>query len=458
MRAKTRWIAPVLLLFLPFCKTATYTNAPKPDERYTSQEEKPLVSTIVIPVDISMEDLVRSINIRVQGTLYEDLSYSDNGNDGLMLKAVKARDITLFFSGQTIKYKVPLKLWIKKDLLVTDVEAEGELDLNLKTNFSINPDWSLRTTTEVEYHEWAVKPYLRTGLGNLSIESIANLVLNKSKKTLSQTLDRIVSQQLSLKPFVQEAWDALQQPTLLSEEYQMWMKNTPMSIGMTPITTDFNNIRARIAVDCINDVQAGSKPAFRPNTPLPNLRLLDEAPDDFQMRISTEVPFAEAERLAQKSMFGQEFSSGKRKVRVDNIQLWGNNDKIVVNTRLSGSFNGNIYFIGRPVYNAQRNRVEMADLDFHVDTRNFLHRTASWLFQGTIKRQMTAAMQFPLDEDIRELRATVQQSLERYEIQPGVVLRGTVDSLTVESTRVTQKGIRVDLFSQGKLLVEVKGL
>ena len=448
----------VAILLFPFCKTARITDAPKPPENYTPADEPPLVSTIAIPVNISIQDLVNSLNSRLNGkALFEDLSYTDNGNDGLMLTIWKSQNITMFLSGNTIKYRLPLKLWMKKSLLVTDAEAEAELALNMKTTFNINEDWSLGTQTEVEYHEWLSKPKLKTGVGDISIETLANLALNRSKKTLSQTLDRYVSQQLTLKPYVEQVWTALQEPILLDSAYRMWVKTTPTSIGMTPVATDWNNIRATIAVECLNDVTFGEKPWFRENSSLPNLLHIADAPDGYQVRIATDVPFPEAERLARNMMIGQVFESGKNKVKVEDIQLWGNNDKLVVNSKLSGSFNGNIYFIGRPEFNPQKNQIEVRDLDFHVDTRNFLMRSAAWLFSGAIKNQMKKAMVFPLDENIRELKSSVQASLEHYELSPGVLLTGTVDSVTVENTRITPTSIRVNLFSKGRLNVDVKG-
>lgn len=287
-----------------------------------------------------------------------------------------------------------------------------------KTTYTLNADWSLNTYTEVEYHEWLTKPVLKTGLGNVGIETIANLALNRSKKTLSQTLDRTISQQFTLKPYVQEAWNALQAPVLLDEQYRMWVKTTPISIGMTPLVSDWTTIRAKIAVDCLNDVTFGEKPTFRENSNLPNLTHINDAPEEFQVRIATDVPFAEAERLAKTMMVGQVFESGNNKVTVDDIQLWGNNDRVVVNSKLSGSFNGNIYFIGKPVMNVEKNRIEVTDLDFHTDTRSFLLKSASWLFSGPIKKRMREAMTFPLDENISELKKSVQQTLNYYPISP----------------------------------------
>lgn len=444
-----------------FCKTTKTTDAPKPAEQYNVGTDIPAVpSTLTIPVHLSVDELVRSLNTRLSGkALFEDYSFDDNNHDGLMMNAWKSQDISLFFSGNTVKYRVPVKLWIKKELIFgATAEAEAELALNLKTSFTINADWSLSTQTEVEYHEWLRNPVLKTGIGDISVETIANLALNKSKKTLSKTLDQYVSQQISLKPYVQQAWEAIQQPVLLDETYRMWSKTTPLSIGITPLTTYNNALSTKIAVECLNDVSFGEKPVFRENSSVPNLTLLQDAPDDFQMRFATDVPFAEAERLAKNMMVGQVFESGKKKVKIEDLALWGNNDRVVVNSKLSGSFNGNIYFIGRPAFNAEKNQIEVKDLDFHVDTRNMLMRSASWIFQGTIKRKMMQSMVFPLESQITELKSSVQQTLYNYEIQPGITLHGVLDSVAVQDTRVTPTGIRVDLLSVGKVDVDVKGL
>lgn len=444
-----------------FCKTTKYTNAPQPTEQYNVTEDiAPVPSTLNIPVGISVDELLRSLNARLSGkALFEDYSFEDNGHDGLMMNAWKSQDITMFFSGNTVKYRIPLKLWMKKELVFgSSAEAEGELALNFKTSFSINPDWSLSTETVVEYHEWLNRPVLKTGIGDISVETIANLVLNRSKKTLSKSLDQYVSQQINLRPYVQETWEAIQKPILLDETYRMWSKTTPLSIGITPLSTYNNTLQTKIAVECLNEVSFGEKPTFRENSTLPNLSLLTEAPDDFQMRFATDVPFAEAERLAKNMMVGQVFESGKKKVKVEDLVLWGNNDRIVVNTKLSGSFNGQIYFIGRPEFNALKNQIEVKDLDFQVDTRNFLLRSASWIFQGPIKKKMAASMTFPLEQNIASIKNSVQQALSSYPIQPGITLYGALDSVAVQDTRVTPTGIRVNLFSTGKVNVDVKGL
>ena len=212
MKFLSRISLMMAMSLLSFCKTAKYADAPKPPEQYAYTPEAPLISTIAIPVTISINDLTASLNKRLNGVLYEDNSFYDNNNDGLMFRATKTQPISLYLSGQTIKYKVPLKIWLRKSLFIGSAEAEGELALNLKTTFSLNPDWSIATVTDLEYYEWISKPVLKTGIGDISIETISNIAINQSRKTLTQTLDRVVGQQFSLRPYVQEAWTALQEP------------------------------------------------------------------------------------------------------------------------------------------------------------------------------------------------------------------------------------------------------
>lgn len=442
------------------CAAPKITNAPKPQESYNKYEDTPLLSYLTVPVLITVDDLVYSLNRSTSGeALYEDFSYTDNNNDGLMLSIWKSRDISLSFYGNTIKYRIPLKIWVKKDLLFgAAAEAEGELALNFKTTYRLNADWTIATQTEVEWHEWMTRPVLKTGLGSISVETIANVALNRSKRAIAQALDEYVSEEINLRPYIQSAWNAIQEPVLLDEQYQMWTKTTPVSISMTPIQTVGNAIQAKIAIECLNDVTFGKEPVFRPNSVLPGLTLVDDVPEEFMMQFAAEVPFSEAERLAREAMAGQTFESGKKKVKIEDVRLWGSDDRVVVNTRLSGSFNGEIYFIGKPQFNAMDNAVEVKDLDFHVDTKNTLLRSASWLFKGPIRKKMAAAMKFPLAENIGAVRSSAQEALTNYEIQPGILLNGRLDSVGVQQVRVTPAGIRADLFSKGKVGVDVKGL
>ncbi len=447
------------MLFTPFwAKTRAQdvaANAPAPAEQYDALADKPLVSTINIPVNITRTELETAINKKLVDLIYEDADLAD---DGLQLRVWKIQPITMSLSGNEIRYRVPVNIWVKKDLTFTAAEVSGDLALNFRTVFNIREDWSLETWTAVESHEWLKKPKLLTSVWDIPVESLANLVLNKSKGDLTASIDRLVREQMSLRPSVQAAWDALQTPSLLSEDYKMWVKTTPISLALTPLRSEDEVIKTNIGVEAISEVTVGTQPAFRPNSTLPAFRFSNFTKDDFAVQVRTDVPFGEAEALAQKMMVGQIFTEAGRTVKVEDIKLYGQNDKLVVETKLSGAFKGKIYFTGVPAFDSTSNSILMQDFDYELDTKSFLFKSASWLFSGAIRRMMEKSLAFPMAENMASLRTTIAQTLERYEVQPGITLTGALDDLRFERTFLTKGSIRLDMSARGRLNLEVKGL
>ena len=113
-------------------------------------EERPedLTSYLNIPIKISLKSLEQSINNQLEGIIYEDKDMQDG--DNMMVRAEKKEDIKLSVDSQSIKYKLPLGLWIKYDIGISNVEADGDIALDFKTSFKITEDWKVETITEVE--------------------------------------------------------------------------------------------------------------------------------------------------------------------------------------------------------------------------------------------------------------------------------------------------------------------
>jgi len=116
-----------------------------------------------------------------------------------------------------------------------------------------------------------------------------------------------------------------------------------------------------------------------------------------------------------------------------------------------------VYLLGKPRYNGPRNRIELEDVDFDFGTKRFLMRSAAWLFKGYLRRQVEENLNFYLDYNLEEIKQTIQQELARYEVAPGVVLRGDLNELGVQHTWIAPDGIRVQVVLAGRLAVLVGG-
>jgi hypothetical protein len=450
-----------ILLFSCFtafyaCKTTSQTpiQPVAPVESYDNISDAPLPSTVVIPVSLEAVEIENTINKKINGVLLEDYSYD---GDNTMMKVMKSNWINVWFDGQNAFYRVPVSIWVKRNLTISELELTGEIALKFKTFFKINENWTVETYTNVEGYDWIKQPIAKAGI-EMNVTSIANMVIERQKATLSALIDKQVRDNFNMKDEIQKVWNTVQQPVKLNDEFKTWVKITPKAIKIKPISTANNTFATAIGIESLAEVLIGDQPAFRPNTYLPYFQYADLIGNDFLINVGTDIPFTEAEGMAKKTLLGQEFGEGNKKVKVEDIRMYGQGDKMVVETKLSGTYNGNVYSTGKPFYNPETKSMEVQDLDFELDTKNVLFKGANFLFHKKLATKLKESMKFPISEQLGQLKGTIQQSLTNYVIAQGIVMNGTVEELELDKTMLTSTSIKIHLKSKGKLNLAVKGL
>jgi len=444
----------VALAHLLACKSSQPLE--RPAERY---EERAVTtpSIVNIPIAINIAELERTLNQQLPAVLYEDNDMNDG--DRMMLRALKQGTIRLRIDSQKVKYQVPLTLWIRYNAGITDLEASGEVELDMSTEFNINPDWTLTTKTELTNHRWMREPNLRMGMVTLPVGSVMNVVLRNSRHYLTDMIDRQVSESLQLETLIGSVWAQMFDPMLLAEEYNTWLTVNPMRLAMTPLQTQGDSVSTTIVVESMPEIKVGERPRrLTVAPPLPPFQTVARSQDDFLINLTTEVSYQAAERLARAQLTGQTFESGKYAVTVEDIEIYGSGNNLVVNTRLSGSYNGSIYLAGEPVYNARKNTIEVEDLDFTLETKNFLHRSGSWLLKGSIRRSIEENMRFLLDYNLDDIKRQIQQQLDHYRVTEGIVLNGQLRELNIRNVYLTPQAIMVNVGLTGGVNLHVSAV
>ena len=452
MTNATRVLIFFLLLVFSACKTS---KPARPAEYYEKLELETQISTINIPIRIYKNELLQSINRQLGETLYEDNNLAD---DGLMIRAKKKDNISIEINGQEIRYRVPVDLWVKKDVMISYIEAEGSLALNFTTRFNIKNDWSLETTTQISGYEWLRKPVAKLGFANLEITPIANVFLNQVKGELARSIDSEVKDVLDLRKEIEAAWAELQQPVLLSDEYASWLMLNPQSIGMTPLIADGNMIQSTIVVETKPFISLGETPLAGKSVQLPSFSYRSADNEDFTLFLDADIPFKEAERITKQNMVGEQFSYGKKTVTVEDIELYGQGNRLVVNTKVKGSYNGNVYFVARPEYNARKNKIDLKDVDFEFSTQKALLKSASWLFKGPMKKKVQESLNFYLNYNLEDTKSMIQKEMQNYQLAPGISMTGLLQELSVSQVYIAAEAIRVRIGLKGNLKLDVKSL
>jgi hypothetical protein len=441
-----------LLLIAEGCKTS---KAARPEEFYNPDITEVEPSVINLPLKFYKTELLKAINDKIGDMLYEDTNLKD---DGMAMRAKKRENITIDINDKEISYRVPVDIWIKKDVMVSMVEAEGALALEFTTKYNIKPDWSLETQTELKNHKWLKEPVVKLGFADLPITSIANMVLKQSRTSFAKSIDAEVKNLFDLRKEMETAWKEMQDPFLLSDEYKTWLLMNPQSVGMTPLKSNGNTVESTVVIVTKPAVYLGEKPTAPTASKLPAFSYATAGADNFALFLDTDVSFKEAERLSKQNMIGEVFSYKNKQVRVEDIELYGQGNKMVVRTNLKGSYSGDVYLIAKPEYNAEANQIQLKEVDFDFSSQKVLMKSASWLFKGPMKKQLQENLDFYLNYNLEDAKKAIQENINDYQLAPGINLHGLLDDLSISHVYVASNAIRVRIGLRGKLNLEVKGL
>lgn len=434
------------------CKT---TKPSRPMEQYEELFEQG-ISVVNIPLNLSVKELENMLNKQLDTVLYEDNDINDG--DNMMVKAEKKEDISLRLDSSSIAYRVPLDIWVKYNAGLGKVEGTGAVAISLKTGYEVRPDWKLETQTEIVEYEWLEKPRLKMGLVSLPVGFVADMLIDNFKTTITENIDKQISENLGLDTLIANGWKRMHEPLQLSEEYQAWLMMNPQKISMTPIQSDADDLQATVLIESQPAIVFGQKPEDPQLHPLPPFAYADSGGEEFLIRIGTEISYDEAERIVKETVQGERFDYGKRHVVVEDIELYGQGNKLVVNTKISGTYTGDIFMTGQPEFNERKNSIDIKNLKYTVDTRNFLLRSAGWLLRSKFKNMIQSNLDFLLETNLKEIEGQVKKQLDNYELAENIILNGDLSEINLANAYLAPEGMRVDVALKGKVNVRMKQL
>ena len=452
----------VILVFQACNSTKLPTE--KPAEKYIPFSYDPVPSTISLPVEMKVTALEAMLNRQFNGLIYEDNSLDDNGGDNIMVKAWKKENIKLGFENGQFIYRVPLKLWIKAGWKIEQFgfslsdyrEMNAEIALKFHSSVVVNKDWSVTTITTSDGYEWLSKPTLKIGPVELPITFIADMIIKYNTATINSAIDEGLQQSLDLKTTAREAWIELQKPMLLSEEYGLWLRISPKSVSAMPITGGKGIIKHVSSIQAIAECYTGIKPPERINPVLPDITPVSKLSDEFLVNVISYIRYQYLDSITRQMLINTSYTYGKKSITITGVSIYGNESKMIIATDVTGSINGKLYFSGMPMYRSSDSCITLKDLQFSVQTKNVLLKSASWLANSGIEKMIGKKMLYPVGVEVRETYDMMLESLNRYEIGEGFYMTGTLNGMEVQQPVLAPAGIIAPVSIKGKLSVKLE--
>jgi hypothetical protein len=216
-------------------------------------------------------------------------------------------------------------------------------------------------------------------------------------------------------------------------------------------------IAFEMGMKCTMETLVGQKPVSQFNRSKIVLKSVSKMSEHVSANIVAISTYADASKIMTKNFAGQEFGSGSKKIKVQNVAIWHKDGKMIIALDVLGSVNGTIYLNGFPQYNDTTKEIYFDQLDYVIDTKSTLIKTANWLAQGYILRKIQESCRYSIVANLEEGKSNMQKYLKNYSPMPGVIINGALKDIQFQKIQLTNKAIIAFIKVNGDVSITVDG-
>lgn len=145
----------------------------------------------------------------------------------------------------------------------------------------------------------------------------------------------------------------------------------------------------------------------------------------------------------------------KKEIIFDSVSVLGAIDKrISLKVNFSGSKRGIIYLQGTPEIDTNKQIVSIPDLEFDLETKHVLLRSAKWMFDKKITEKVRQSAIIDLNPYLDTLKSSIVASLNG-EIEEGVNMSGSLAIISLKAIHPREKDLFIRAKATGKLKVSM---
>jgi len=464
MKNTFRFIGLTMLLLFGYGCSSTQKielMKPEPDEALPLTY-KVTPSYISFPVSLSLKDIENQTNKALNGLIYEDKNIEDDETE---MKIWKSALIQISEENKNLKIILPLKIWakIKYGTSALGMNLYDAREFNFNGTVTLLSDvkmsnWKINTTTELEDIKWQESPTITIAGKQIAITYIINPAIRLFESKIEKKIDESLDKTLDFKSNMLDMMQKVSDPVELSPTYQTWLKVTPQELYATEAVLQKNAVSMNVGLRCLLESSIGQKPKTNFSKDKIVLKPITNLPDKVAANITAVSTYKDASRVMTDNFKGKEFASGKRKVTIQNVEIWHKKGKMIIALDMLGSLNGKIYLSGFPQYNAQTKELFFDDLDYALETKSKLMKTANWLVQGMILNKIRENCRYSIQPNLEEGKQNMLKYLNNYSPTTGVFVNGKMNDIEFEKVQLTNNAIVAFLSISGNVKVTINGM
>jgi hypothetical protein len=407
-----------------------------------------------------LKEIENQLNKSLSGQIYDDTNLEDDKTE---MKITKTAPIRLIEKNGKIQTILPLKIWAKFKYGTDFMSLNDTREINLNGTITMVSDvklsnWKMSTNSKIEDFTWSESPSILVAGKNVPITYIINPTLSIFKSKIAKKIDEAIESSCDFKPYVLDVLEKMSTPFLTSEVYQTWFKLIPIEVYVTDAVLGKSKINMDLGLKCNMQTMVGVKPKstfdrnaiqFKPVTSVPNKVMANV------VAIST---YESASQIITSNFQGKEFASGSRKIVVQKVEMWQKDGKIIIALDMTGSMNGTIYLSGIPNYNSITKEIYFDQMEYVLNTKSVLMKSANWLLHGTILKSIQENCRYSIKGNLEEGKKSMNPYLSNYSPMKGVFVNGTLNDFEFEKVELTDKAIIAFITTSGKMRISIDGM
>lgn len=284
----------------------------------------------------------------------------------------------------------------------------------------------------------------------LDLESLLNLP-GIREKVQAAIYDGVFSglRQASLRTVLAKAWPDLNAPRALQDK--LWLLPHPQSVSFVEPQGNGRYVTTGVLVRALPEIVSGARPkVVAPPVPTPERGVSGEG---IHLAVRGTIALTDAEELLMQQ-FAKPLQVGGKTVKVDQIRLYGHLDKAVVGLTLSQPIQAEIFLLGQPVFDSEKNEVRIEKLEYALGTKDFLVKAANWLLGSSFRSSLQQKARFRFDEDMADMLKDFRDY--RQDLGNGLVLKGGVTRVRPQGLYFTQDQLIAHVLIDGRMMLEMR--
>ena len=322
-------------------------------------------------------------------------------------------------------------------------EEMRRVTVGYATQFKITPEFRFKTTTELRKFE-TIDP-CEISVFNYDATKKLREELTIELKELEKVIDKEI-ELIDIRSEIEEVWKVMNAQTSLGR--YGYLKIHPKSISLGDI--QFTNNTAFLDLNLTIQPIITTFPSEISSVKLPKLSDHQRA-KGFDINLDIVASYDSLSAILSENLVGKSMEIKKNEVIFGKMSVEGAlNDQLILKVAFGGKRQGELYLLGTPKFDAEKQEISFPDLEFDLRTKNVLLKSAKWLFNSKITDMLRLNAQYNLKPQLEEMKKIVQKVMNR-EIEKGVTLSGKVETISLQGIYPGFSSLTIRVNSKGEL-------